>query len=141
MSSYLLNSDAAADNKSDMFGAIASGLCLIHCLITPIIFAVQVCSSSCCDAGPVWWSMIDYLFLVISIFAVYYSAKNTSITWMPYLLYISWAALALFILNERFEFFQINQAVNYIPAMSLVGLHLYNKKHCQCNTDSCCTTD
>lgn len=140
MSSYLLNSNAVVDSKSDMFGAIASGLCLIHCLITPVIFAVQVCSSACCETGPVWWSMIDYLFLVISIFAVYYSAKNTSSTWMPYLLYMSWIVLALFILNERFAIFQINQVINYIPAVSLVGLHLYNRKYCKCETDSCYTT-
>ncbi|MFK7796305.1 MAG: MerC domain-containing protein [Aureispira sp.] len=48
--------------KSDFFGAAASTLCLIHCLITPFIFVAQTCSRTCCSDAPIWWRMIDVVF-------------------------------------------------------------------------------
>ena len=58
-----------ADN-SDYFGILASGLCLIHCFATPFIFIVRSCSAACCAETPIWWKTIDYLFVIISLFAV-----------------------------------------------------------------------
>jgi hypothetical protein len=126
------------NNKSDLFGLIASSLCMVHCLITPLIFVVQACTTSCCDAGPWWWSLIDYFFLVISLVAIYYSAKTTSLKWMPFALYLSWGVLTLLMLHERFYYFDIPHTVIYIPAFSLVFFHLYNRKYCTCEKVSCC---
>ena len=55
-----------AINNSDSIGALASTLCLIHCLATPFIFVVQSCAASCCASAPAWWVFFDYLFLTIS---------------------------------------------------------------------------
>jgi len=131
------------DSKSDLFGAFASGICLIHCLATPLIFVAQACSStsSSCDSSPLWWSMIDYIFLVISFVAIHYSTKNTSAKWMPTVLYLSWGLLALVLLNERFSFVPIPHAVIYLPAFSLVVLHLYNRKYCRCEGGMLCSLD
>jgi hypothetical protein len=52
-------------NNSDGIGALASTLCLIHCLITPFIFVVQSCATSCCASAPAWWLFFDYFFLII----------------------------------------------------------------------------
>ncbi|MEM9919501.1 MAG: MerC domain-containing protein [Bacteroidota bacterium] len=141
MKIFPLYSQDVINDRSDMFGAFASGLCLIHCLVTPLIFVAQACTTSCCATGPTWWGMIDYLFLGISIIAIYYSAKSTSIKWMPIALYASWLLLAICILNERFGLFHVNQFVNYVPAIGLVGLHLYNRKYCQCDDDKCLNTE
>lgn len=123
---------------SDTFGALASGLCLLHCLATPFIFVVQAGTVSCHESGPMWWSIIDYIFLAVSFLAIYYSAKKTSSKWMPVALYTSWVLLAFFILNERFHFLHLSHAFLYLPAISLVGLHLYNRKYCQCVDEECC---
>ena len=134
------------DLKSDTFGALASGLCMIHCLATPLIFVAQACSASastasCCASSPSWWGMLDYLFLVISIVAVYFSAKETTLVWMPAALYASWSFLAFLILNERFHMLHVDHSLVYAPALSLVVLHLYNRKYCNCDTDECCTDE
>ena len=126
------------NSKSDIFGVVASGLCMVHCLATPLIFVVQACTKSCCEAGPWWWSFVDYLFLVISLIAIYYSAKSTSLKWMPFVLYLSWGLLALLIFHERFPYFEIPHVMVYLPAFSLVFLHLYNRKYCVCEKDKCC---
>ena len=124
--------------KSDYLGSIASGLCLVHCLLTPIIFVAKTCSKSCCHSAPSWWSAIDYVFLVISLFAVIETVKNTSKEWMKYAISFSWVFLCFAILNEKFEWLSALDFLVYIPAFLLIALHLYNLKYCKCKEDSCC---
>ncbi len=141
MNNFQLVSNNRINLSSDTLGAFASGLCLIHCLVTPLIFVVQACTATCCEAGPWWWGMIDYLFLGVSFAAIYYSAKSTSLKWMPAGLYITWGILALVILNESFSVLTLPSASIYFPAIALVGLHLYNRRYCQCHDEECCTTE
>lgn len=126
-------------SKSDSFGAIASGLCLLHCIATPILFAIQPMATHV-EEAPIWWKSLDYIFLLLSFFAVYWSAKNSSKNWMKYALWTSWILLTLAILNEKLELFHLGELVVYIPAISLIGLHLYNRKYCQCADETCCAT-
>lgn len=124
--------------KSDTIGAFASILCMIHCFATPFLFIAQAHAVS--STAPTWWKWMDYLFLVISFFAVYRSAKTTSSNWMKYALWISWTALFAVIINEKMAFIHLPEFITYIVAATLVVLHLYNRKYCQCNNDKCCTT-
>ena len=125
--------------QSDVIGALASGLCVVHCMATPLLFVVQTCSvSGCAGAGPAWWSAIDYLFIGITFFAVYYSVKHTSAYWMKYALYLSWAVLTVLIINEKTAIFPLAEMWKYAAAFTLVGLHLYNRRYCKCSDDSCC---
>ena len=125
--------------KSDFVGALASAICLIHCLATPFLFvsAASIDHSHHHGDSPLWWSLIDIAFLAISLIAVYFSAKSSGKTWVKYALYFSWAGLAFFILNEKFEGIHLPEALIYIPALSLIIFHLYNKKYCQCANDVC----
>lgn len=125
--------------KSDNIGALASTLCMVHCLATPFIFIAQTCSASCCSTAPSWWQWIDYLFLVVSFFAVYRSVKTTSKNWMRIALWISWVGLFIAILDERTLLINLPKFFKYISASSLVIFHLYNRRYCQCKTDKCCT--
>lgn len=128
--------------KSDTLGAFASGLCLVHCLITPVLFIVQTCTNVCCangDVVPSWWTALDYIFLGVSLLAIFWSVKTTSKNWIKYALWISWGLLFFVIMNERFALMTINKYLGYVPALLLVSLHLYNRRYCQCNEDKCCT--
>lgn len=127
--------------RSDILGAFASVLCLIHCIATPFIFIAQASTVSCCNAVPAWWKLIDYIFLTISFFAIYWTSKTTTINFIKPLLWLSWFALLTVILNERFGWFPLAESAIYIPAFSLVILHLYNKKYCKCGTDKCCVDE
>lgn len=129
------------NQKSDLFGVLASSLCMVHCLATPLFFVVQACTVSCCETGPLWWRMMDYVFLVVSIAAIYYSAKMTSLDWMPQAMYGSWALLVFLIFNEALQLLIIPHVFIYIPAFSLVFLHLYNRKYCRCEEETCCTVE
>lgn len=128
--------------KADSIGIIASSLCLVHCVATPFLFIAQACAASCCSAPsvPSWWKWIDYLFLVISFAAIYYAAKNSTKRWMQIALWGSWIVLLFTILNESFVMISLPESFIYFPALSIVFLHLYNRKYCTCNEDKCCAT-
>lgn len=126
-------------NKPDTFGALASTLCMMHCIATPFLFIAQTCSVSCCETTPIWWKGLDYVFLIISFFAIYRATRTTSNKSMKLALWVAWFVLLLVISNEMFEFVYLPESFSYVPALTLVALHLYNLKYCQCKTENCCT--
>ena len=124
--------------KYDSLGALASGLCMIHCIVTPFLFIASACTVSCCSATPLWWQWIDYAFLGISLFAVINASKSTVNKFIKYGLWISWIGLFLFLLNAKFLWFSLSINLKYIPALSLVSLHIYNLRFGKCKNDECC---
>lgn len=127
------------NQKADSIGAISSALCLIHCVATPFLFLTQSSLINCCIETPAWWMFIDYVFLVISFIAVYRSTQTTSKNWIKPALWTSWLFLFAVIINEKLAMLTISEIFIYLPTISLIILHLYNRKYCQCNTDICCT--
>ncbi|MEM9985046.1 MAG: MerC domain-containing protein [Bacteroidota bacterium] len=125
--------------SADVLGAAASTLCLIHCLATPFLFVAQaeVATHHGHAEHPMWWGLIDVALLVVSLAAVFWAAKNSAKSWMKVALGLSWAFLAFIILNEKLELIHLAEAWIYAPAVSLVGLHLYNRKYCQCEDEAC----
>ena len=119
------------NHKPDNVGAIASTLCLLHCISTPLIFIAQAGSLSCCSAPPTLWKLIDILFVIISFFAIYNSTRTSSSKLMKASLWLFWFLLFFIILNEKIAWLPINENFIYFPALALTVLHLYNKKHYQ----------
>lgn len=126
--------------KSDQIGALASTLCMIHCIATPFLFVTQLCAfeDPCCEASPTWWQSLDYVFLVVSFFAIFQATRTTTKEWIKPAMWVSWALLLTVISNEKTQWFTLFEEAIYIPALMLVALHLYNLKYCQCKDDGCC---
>ena len=112
--------------NSDHLGAIASTLCIIHCLISPLLFFSEL------------WQSFNYLFIIVSFFAVYRSVQNSSNLFIKILLRSFWFILCLLILNEEFEIVSLSEAFTYTSAFSLGFLHIYNLKYCRCEDENCC---
>lgn len=127
-------------DKSNNIGAIASAVCLVHCIITPFLFVAKLCTDSCCEAAPGWWSFLDYVFLFVALFAVYQSSRVTTKKGIGIGLWISWGALFLVIINESLQVFPLFENAIYVPTLSLIFLHLYNRKYCKCEAN-CCTNE
>ena len=128
-------------DKSNNIGVLASSICLVHCLATPFLFLSTVCFESCCSSAPTWWKLIDVVFLVIALFAVYHSAKTTTKKLVSLLLWLSWGSLLLIVLNEQLQFFSIVNYAIYLPAFSLIILHLINHRYYQNLTENCCVNN
>ena len=118
--------------NNDIYGIIVCTLCVLHCFATPIIFLSVAASNDNNISPPLLWKNLDYLFLVISLFIVYNSAKNTTKPIMKYILRISWLVLFLVISNEKIDVFHIPELVTYITSINLAVVHLYNYRYCRC---------
>ncbi len=134
------------NGSADLLGALASGLCLIHCLATPFLFLAHAGmadhhSHGHHEAAPLWWSLVDVAFLIVSFLAIRYSAQRTSLKWMPFALYFCWGILAAYILIETFHLMHLSHGLIYLPAFGLVFLHLHNRWHCRCEDDEHRATD
>ncbi|MBL6644721.1 MAG: MerC domain-containing protein [Flavobacteriaceae bacterium] len=117
-------------SNSDIIGSTASFLCLVHCVATPFIFAAQAGLANQSDEHPLWWGFLDIVFLIISFFAVLWTGKYTSKKWITKALWFSWGVLAFIVLNEKLSLFPLTELAIYLPAVSLIVLHLYNRKYC-----------
>lgn len=125
--------------RPDIIGALASTFCIIHCLITPLVFFATTNSINHEYYNiPKWWRNLDFLFLLISFVAIHRSTQTTSKKIMKPALWINWFFLLLLIINEKMTLLIIPEHFTYIIATLLAGLHLYNLKYCQCKDDNCC---
>ena len=122
--------------KSDITGAIASILCLAHCIFTPIFFITY--GSSCHAETPLWWSSIDILFLIISFFAILKSTQTTSSQIIKLIFWVTWIILFSIIINEKLEWIHVSENYLYFMAIFLAITHIYNLKYCQCKDEDCC---
>ena len=123
---------------SDYVGASASGLCLIHCIATPILLLSQASLISIVNERLFLWQSLNFLFLAISFIAIYYSVQNSSNLYVKILFFLNWLILSTLILIELFEILSIAEFYTYIAAISLSILHIYNLNYCRCEDDSCC---
>ncbi|MEM9650349.1 MAG: MerC domain-containing protein, partial [Bacteroidota bacterium] len=118
---------------SDFLGAAASGLCAIHCALTPVIFAARPVLESTMGHhghGAGIWALLDYLFLVLSLAAVWYSARHTFHMGIKRVLWGAWVVFAIGLLSESFHFTQ-GKWFMYIGSITLVIAHMYNHRYCK----------
>tara|TARA_B100001063_G_scaffold196971_1_gene189057 strand:+ start:712 stop:1110 length:399 start_codon:yes stop_codon:yes gene_type:complete len=126
------------DVNSDHVGVTASSLCMLHCLFTPLLFLSQATSVTLTQNIPFLWQSLNFLFLLISLLAIYHTVKNSTSLSVKVLLVSSWLILTSLIINEFFEISSIPELYTYASATSLAGLHVYNLKHCRCDDEKCC---
>ena len=124
--------------KPDTIGALASSLCVVHCLMTPILFAVQGYSAIHSETAPLWWKNLDFFFITISVIAVYKSTKNSTNTLIKSALWMSWLILFFLILNEKLGWIPLAEFFTYSAAFTLAILHIFNLNYCQCKSENCC---
>ena len=124
--------------KPDIFGAVASTLCVVHCILTPFLFLSNGAIYTKLNKTTFLWSNMDFIFILISFLAIYRSSQTTSKAFMKYALWISWTCLFSLILNEKIFLFSIPGYLTYIFALSLASFHIYNLKFCQCKSENCC---
>ena len=126
--------------NSDRIGVVSSTLCMMHCFATPFLFLSQTSLIFMRVDLTISWYMINFIFLIVSFIAIYYSVKNSSNKFIKIFLYIFWTILTGLIINETVEFLSIPETPTYLSAFSLICLHIYNLNFCRCDNDECCTS-
>ena len=120
----------------DYLGVISGGLCILHCIATPLLF---ISNAELAGHGtPIQWQLLNFIFVALSFLAVRSSAKNSSSSTVKLLFYVFWFILFSLILNESIHVFHLPELATYASAFSLCCLHVYNLKYCQCDDETCC---
>ena len=120
---------------SNLLGAAASGLCALHCAATPLFFAAKPVLESTVEHhahGSPFWAALDYVFLVLSFLAVWYSAKNTDHQTLKKILWFGWVLFAIGLFSEPFHL-PYGSWLMYAGSIILVVTHLKNFQHCRAN--------
>ena len=120
-------------NRSDILGASASALCAIHCTLSPLLFALKPVLESTNGnhshtAG--CWAALDYIFLVISLVAVWYSARHTNHSNIKWILWAAWGLFAFGLLSEPFDL-SFGKWLMYGGSFTLFITHWKNYQLCQ----------
>lgn len=74
---------------SDLLGIISSVICFLHCLLLPLLW---IWFSTYSFAS---WHLLDYIFVAFAGIAVFFSAKNTVLTFLKVGLWISFIIFAV----------------------------------------------
>lgn len=116
--------------RSDLFGATISGLCSIHCAITPLFLASQpLLEKHAHGHNHGIWASLDYIFLILSLVAVWYSSRHTSYLKIKWILWISWILFAVGLILEMTGQ-SSNKLLMYIGSIALIVTHFANIRHC-----------
>ena len=121
--------DTRRMNRADLFGAAISGICAVHCTLTPLFFAARPLLHTGHHAGH-WWATLDYIFLVLSLLAVAYSARRTASRTVRISLWAGWALFAGGLLLEPLEL-SFAKGLMYAGSVTLIVAHLWNHRHCK----------
>jgi hypothetical protein len=119
--------------QSDIFGAAVSGLCAIHCTLTPLIFAAKPILETSVSGHKItsnFWTAFDYVFLVLSLLAVWYSSVYTNHKTLKWALWLAWLIFSLGIISEQLH---VKNGIwlMYLGSLSLVYAHIKNYRHCK----------
>jgi hypothetical protein len=113
-------------HRADYLGITGSVLCIIHCLITPVLVITSTLLNH--DALRVGFLSLDYLFIGINIVAVWSASRHAS----RLIRLALWGFLSLFAvgllledLHESFEY------LAYAASAGLVAGHLLNIRYCR----------
>lgn len=108
--------------KADYIGITGSVLCIIHCLITPILLMSTALVQD--EHLRIGYLSLDYLFIGINILAVYFATRHYA---LPAVKKALWSFLALFAAAIILE--DVNRVFTYVAYVASAGLvitHLIN---------------
>jgi len=116
--------------NSDFVGIFSASLCLIHCLLLPILANLLAHTS----IGE--YPFFDYIFLAMAYVAVWYSVKSHTTSFTKKMFGLALFFLSFGILTE--EFIDFSAYIAYFSSFSLIVLHYVNFRSCQkCSTAQC----
>jgi hypothetical protein len=114
-------------HKSDLVGIAGSALCLVHCILLPVVFIYN--GEHHHHHHEHWLGVnIDYFFLLIAVVAVYLTTKKP---WPVFVKVALWVSLtACFVGIALHDYEPSLKYVLYLGSLGLITSHIFNIRHC-----------
>jgi len=107
-------------NFSDMTGILSASLCVVHCLMTPLLLVFLSAFGI---------EYFNYLFLFISFWAAFETTKHSNHT---KIIVVIWGFFGLLLVSVIFESdFELLHYLNYPSSFGLIVGHILNIKYCK----------
>jgi hypothetical protein len=120
-------------NFSDRLGVVASVLCILHCLLSPVFFVSKPLLASTFGRQAhthEHWAYLDHIFLIVSLLAVLYSSWHTTTdARLDWFLWLSWVIFAIGLFLEPLGWFY-GKLLMYAGSIFLVIAHTKNYHYC-----------
>lgn len=112
-------------NLQDWIGISSATLCLLHCLLAPLMMIALKASAEFIRTV----EFLNYIFLLVSFWSVFRVSQKQ----LPaYLLTILWGSFGGIVVSIVFESeFSWLSYLNYTSAVGLITGHLLHIRHCQ----------
>jgi len=113
--------------RADYIGITGSVLCMIHCLITPVLLMTSALLAD--DALRIGYLSLDYVFIGVNMVAVYFATRHNI---SPAIKLSLWSFLGLFTIAILLEdVSEVFEYVGYAASMGLVITHFFNIRSCR----------
>ncbi len=120
-----MSTQSLFSSKPDWAGIISASLCVVHCLLTPLLLLLAASFS--------WWSGLSYFFLSISFYAAFETSRAQTSRSILVLIWGGFVLLTLSIILE--DAFPVLHKFSYPASLLLVIGHILNLRHCKkCRT-------
>jgi chromate transport protein ChrA len=116
-----------SSRSADFLGISASILCMIHCMVIPVMISMGYIFKFSDEAHEEHWHFLDYMFIALALVAVLNAAKNTNSKVIKIAL---WTAVSIF--SVAIFLHEINPwmiVVSVASSLALLFIHIINWKH------------
>lgn len=113
-------------NKADTLGILSAVLCLIHCLLFPLLILTGFMSDHWADHS----AWMDYFFVVLAVFAVVSATRSTTRNDIKFWMWLSatWFSVSV-LLHDTYSVAIVSSALS---SVALVAVHTINfRQHLQ----------
>ncbi len=113
--------------KADYFGIAGSILCLIHCLVIPVLALGSTFSAS--HGESIGFLGLDYLFILVNGAAVFFATRDHRVPALRAFLWFSFALFSVSLLLEHQN--PAFHLLGYLGSGLLIAGHVYNLIFCK----------
>lgn len=117
-----------AHGKADYIGIAGSILCLLHCLVTPVL-ALGTTLASDHHTAVAGFVNLDYIFIIINGAAIYMATRDHKLSALRVFLWSSFALFAVSLLFENHN--PVFEVLGYVGSGLLIAGHAFNLLYCR----------
>ncbi len=121
-----------SSKSADLLGISASVLCMIHCMVFPVMVSMGYVFRQAEEIDHEHWHFLDYVFIALAVLAVVNAAKNTNSDGIKIALWIAVSIFSIGVMLHEYAPWML--VISVSASVALLIIHILNwKRHKKCN--------